>query len=272
MINLDELKKKYEELSAKQDKTNNKDRGDSPFLKLEAGANVIRILPPKEDGLPFYTHTKIHTVKDSKGGFKYWHCRTIHSEPCPLCDAYRELWERHNKVCKLKDHKPCDVPYGKGTMTIKGKDRYYVNCVNRKDDTIKIASFPDSLWIKVMSCILGNEKLGLEPLGDITDLQNGYDFNIIQTDLGGYANYNQSVAKPRPTPAGATKLAIAGYMDSLLDLKAQVRLEDFTEMKKAADTILAVNTVAIAATPAVNTEVKSSEQISDEQFKNQLKG
>ncbi len=193
MVNLDELKKKYTELTKEKPAANSEDFLKN-FMSMEMGSNVVRILPAKEEGKWFYVENKVHKIHDQNGKARNIHCLKMHGEPCPLCDAYYEMWKRH----KLGDTTLADK-YGKGSLSIRAKERIYMNVVDRKTDTVKILSVGKDQFKTIMSYMLGDDDLGIEGLGDITSLDKGHDFNFIVTMKGEYRNYEQSRPKMNST-------------------------------------------------------------------------
>ena len=211
-VDLDALRAKHEELSNPGKGTSNADFL-SKFIQLQDGTNAIRILPGKEDEL-FYAETKIHRVPDGQGGTKNVHCRKIHGEPCPMCDAYYSLWKEPYKDEDL-------------ARQIKPRARYYMNVVDRESGDVKILSIGVILFKKIIAAMLD------EDFGDITNLDTGHDFKIVKIMEGQWPKYDQSQPRPKSSPAGS-KAEMAAWMDSLHDVHALVKLEDYEEVKTAA--------------------------------------
>ena len=196
------------------------------FFQLKIGTNIARILPAKDDDTQFFAETKIHRVPDGtdaegKPKVKNYHCRKIHDENCPLCDAYYSLW------------KP---PYGSKedealARIIKPRSRFYMNAVDKESGEVKILSVGVIIFNKILAALLD------EDFGDITDLENGYDFKIVKIMDGQWPKYDQSAPRPKQTPAG-TKKEIATFMDSLHDTQALVKLEDYDDLKLVAQNLL----------------------------------
>jgi len=216
-IDLDALRAKHAELSGEKKAGGNADFLSS-FMQLQEGTNAIRILPGKDEDTMFYAETKIHRVPDGQGGVKNVHCRKVHGEPCPLCDAYYGLWKEPNKDEDL-------------ARQIKPRARYYMNTVDRETGDVKILSIGVILFKKIIAAMLD------EDFGDITDLQSGNDFKIIKTMEGQWPKYDQSAPRPKSSEAGS-KAEIAAWMDSLHDIHALVKLEDYEDVKTAAMALL----------------------------------
>lgn len=235
---LNKLREKYKQLSEKQQP---KENALDNYLKVAEGSNMVRILPAINEGEMFYTETALHVLKQGDQ-LKYYHCLKIHNEPCPLCEAYFKVWDR------IKAGEKHLEPLGKGSNSLRPKPRYYMNVVNRKDDTVKIYSAPEQVFTKIMVNILGNDELNIDSLGDVTDLQTGRDLNIIAAKKDVFLDFTQSTFRPSPTVAG-TPQKIAAYLDSRHDLNALVKKEDYSELKLVADSILATGVIVESSTP-----------------------
>jgi len=215
-IDLNALRAKHAELSTPGGNANSDFL--SKFVQLQDGTNAIRILPGKDEDTLFYAETKIHRVPTGDGQTKNIHCRKIHGEPCPLCDMYYGLWKEPNKDEDL-------------ARQIKPRARYYLNVVDRDSGDVKILSIGVILFKKIIAAMLD------EDFGDITDLESGHDFKIVKIMEGQWPKYDQSQPRPKSSEAG-TKAEVAAWMDSLHDIHALVKLEDYDEVKEAAQALL----------------------------------
>ena len=217
-IDLDALRAKHAELS----KTTQGGGGSSDYLQIKEGTNLVRILPAKDDETEFYAETKLHRIVGSDGMAKNYHCRKMHGEACPLCDTYFGLWKTDQDSDK-------DL-----ARQIKPRARYYMNILDRDSGEIKILSVGVILFKKIVAAMLD------EDFGDITDLQDGFDFKIIKTMEGQWPKYDQSQPRPKSEPAG-NDAQIAAYMDSLHDVHGLVKLEEYDDVKTAAMNVVAEN-------------------------------
>ena len=216
-VDLDALRAKHEELSNSGNRNSNSEFL-SNFLQLQDGTNAIRILPGKDEDTLFYAETKIHRVPDGQGGTKNVHCRKIHGEPCPMCDAYYSLWKEPYKDEDL-------------ARQIKPRARYYMNVVDRESGDVKILSIGVILFKKIIAAMLD------EDFGDITNMDTGHDFKIVKIMEGQWPKYDQSQPRPKSSPAGS-KAEMAAWMDSLHDVHALVKLEDYEGVKTAAQALI----------------------------------
>ena len=213
-IDLHALRAKHAELSNPAASSSSTATFLANFIQLVDGTNTIRILPGKDDDTLFYAETKIHRVPDGEGLVKNYHCRKIHNEPCPLCEAYYSLWK--------EPHKDEDL-----ARQIKPRSRYYLNVVNRDTHEVKILSIGVILFKKIIAAMLD------EDFGDITDLKMGHDFKIVKVMEGQWPKYDQSQPRPKPEKAGSDA-EVAQWMDSLHDIHDLVKLEDYNAVKEAA--------------------------------------
>ena len=216
-IDLDALRAKHAELS----KTT-QGGGSSSYLQIKEGTTLVRVLPAKDDETEFYAETKLHRIVGSDGMAKNYHCRKMHGEACPLCDTYFGLWKTDQDSDK-------DL-----ARQIKPRARYYMNILDRDSGEVKILSVGVILFKKIVAAMLD------EDFGDITDLQDGFDFKIIKTMEGQWPKYDQSQPRPKSEPTGSDA-EIAAYMDSLHDVHKLVKLEEYDDVKTAAMNVVAEN-------------------------------
>ena len=242
-IDLDALRAKHEALSNPQGGANSDFLNN--FIQIQEGTNLVRVLPGKDDDTLFYAETKIHRVTDENGNVKNYHCRKMHNEPCPLCDTYFSLWKEPNKDEDL-------------ARQIKPRSRYYMNVVNRETGEVKILSIGVILFKKIIASMLD------EDFGDITDPATGHDFKIVKIMEGQWPKYDQSQPRPKSSEAGS-KAEIAAWMESLHDIHALVKLEDYEDVKAIAQALLPSHEVAMETS-------QPEEKVSDEDYLSKMKG
>jgi len=215
MVNLNELRKKYEQI-------NNPGGGGntdflSKFFMMEEGTSVVRVLPWKDDSQEFYTETAIHRLDD-----KNYHCPRVKGGKCPVCDTYYDLWKQINVIGK-------ETPEGKELAElargIKARKRFYLNVVDRRDEKVKILSVGQKLFGKILDCFFD------EDFGDITDLKEGWDFKIVKDTQGQWPNYDKSAPKPKQSEAG-TDAETATWMDEIHDIHGLVKVADYEELRQ----------------------------------------
>lgn len=218
-IDLDALRRKHEELNSQGG--NNSGDVLEKFYQLNMGTNVVRILPWKDDTHEFYAETKIHRIPQPDGKIKNFHCRKVHGESCPLCDLYYALW----KTGRKEDENLA--------RQIKPRARYYMNVFDRDNEEVKILSVGVIIYKKIIATILD------EDYGDITDMENGFDFKIVKEMDGDFPKYDQSQARPKSTPLGSKQL-MASIPEQLHEIHDLVRLEDYSEMRKQVDMLTGI--------------------------------
>ena len=211
MVNLDDLRKKYEEVTKQNSGTGNSDFL-SKFLITKEGTSLVRLLPAKNDEENFYAETAIHRMEND-GQFKNYHCPRVKGDKCPLCDVYFALWKTPSE-----DNRNL-------ARSIKARKRYYLNAVEREGGTVKILSIGMKLFGQILDTFFDDD------YGDITDLKTGFDFKIVKDTNGAFPNYDKSAPKPRPSEAG-TDSEIATWMDELHDIQNLVKIAAYDELKQ----------------------------------------
>jgi len=214
MVNLDKLKEKYQSLTTGK---GNNDEFLKNFFMMEDGTSLVRILPWKNEDQDFYAQSSIHNFNGTN-----IHCLREIGKDCPVCDAYFDMWKKINIIGK-------ETPLGKDmaiqARTLRGRKRFYMNCVDRRDESVKILSVGQSLFTKILDCFMDPD------YGDITDFAEGFDFKIVKDKKGEWPNYDKSCSKPKSTPAGSAQ-QIAAWMDELHDIHSLVKLKEYSEIKK----------------------------------------
>jgi|TARA_R100001530_G_scaffold65909_1_gene47183 hypothetical protein len=243
-IDLDALRAKHAELTKAAGGGNSNDFLNN-FYQVQEGTNVIRILPSASEDKEFYAETKIHRVPDNEGNIRNHHCMRHQGENCPLCDTYFALW-------KTKRKEDEDT-----ARQIKPRSRYYMNVVDRESGEVRILSIGVILFQKIIGAMLD------EDYGDITDPENGHDFKIIKVMDGKWPKYDQSQPRPKPSPTGSKK-EVAEWMESLHDIYALVKKEDYADLKKVAECVM-------PSTQGSPVPEDTSEDVSDNDYLSKLK-
>tara|TARA_R110000796_G_scaffold4472_3_gene17352 strand:+ start:1662 stop:2429 length:768 start_codon:yes stop_codon:yes gene_type:complete len=215
MVNIDELRKKYAEINT-QGGGGNSDFL-SKFFMMDEGTSVVRVLPAKDETTQeFYAETAIHRLND-----KNYHCPRVKGDKCPVCDTYYNMWKEINSIGK-------ESAKGKELQElakqIKSRKRYYMNVVDRRDESVKILSVGMKLFGKILDCFFD------EDFGDITDMQEGWDFKIVKDTQGQWPNYDKSSPKPKQSVAGSDA-ENAKWLESLHDIHGLVKVADYDELK-----------------------------------------
>lgn len=242
------------EAHANLNKTGNDNEGK--YIMPKEGINLVRILPPKDDNDLFFAETKIHRVVED-GNKRNFHCRRVHNEDCPLCDAYFQLWKMHeNSYDTIEESKKKDsmTPFKKAARSIKPSKRFYMNAIHRDDgNKVKVLSVGIKVMDKILADMTGD-------FGDITHLENGNDFKVTKETKPGqdWPVYDKSGTRPVSTPAG-TKQEIAALSEQMHDIKSLVKLETLEDATKLA------NIYCPKEIPATEDSAKES-KTSDEDF------
>ena len=244
-MDLNEIKKEADRINK-----NNQSYLDN-YVKMPEGTGfvVVRFLP-KVKGKGLWCSTRIHSING-----KNYHClRNLVTDgsksvwrpdfsvgDCPICVAYNALWE----LIKKTDNGSEKAKLEAKARAIKPVERYYWNVIVRsevdpktqevrKNVGPKILSIGKTLHGMVLESIKGNEMMGLEPLGDITDPKKGRDFKIMKKVVKGgggaeYPNYDSSVFLD-PSPAGTTE-DLKTWLTNIHDLQALRKLADREEIQ-----------------------------------------
>jgi hypothetical protein len=243
-MDIDEIKKEADRVN----KTNQNYL--DTYVKMPEGTGfvVVRFLP-KLKGKGLWCSTRIHSING-----KNFHClrnlvtegskSSWRSEPtgdCPVCQAYNSLWEQIKKTDNGSERAKLEAK----ARAIKPVERYYWNVIvrsevdpktqeMRKNVGPKILSIGKTLHGMILESIRGNELMGKEALGDVTDPRKGRDFKIMKKVVKGsggaeYPNYDQSVFVD-PTPAGNTE-DLRTWLTNIHDLQALRKLTNRDEIQ-----------------------------------------
>lgn len=247
MVNLDALRKKYEEVTKQNSGTGNSDFL-SKFLITKEGTSLVRLLPAKDDEENFYAETAIHRMEND-GQFKNYHCPRVKGDKCPLCDVYFALW----KTPSEDNHNLA--------RSIKARKRYYLNAVERESGSVKILSIGMKLFGQILDTFFD------EDYGDITDLKTGNDFKIVKDTNGAFPNYDKSAPKPTKSEAG-TPAEIATWMDELHDIQNLVKIAEYDELKQLS---MMVEAKAEGMSMATSKPTTNNESKGDDDYLSHLK-
>ena len=243
MVNIDELRKKYEQIQNAQSGGGNNDFLKK-FFMMEEGTSQVRVLPSSNPDNDFYAETAIHRIDE-----KNYHCPRVKGGACPVCDLYYKLW-------KMGIDGAEDL-----ARSIKPRKRYYLNVVDRRDESVKILSVGMKLFGKILDCFFD------EDFGDITDLKEGWDFKIVKDTQGQWPNYDKSSPKPKQTEAGTEKQT-AEWMDELHDIHGLIKVAEYDDLKNMSMEMEAI----ITGRPTGNTsQEKATDSDEDEDYLAHLK-
>jgi len=231
MVDIAALRAKLNELKT------GKRPGNQEFLKKfynppnydesNKARSIVRILPGTENSETgavdsFFIETQLHKLNG-----KNVHCPKKINRPCPICDYIRALWatEQDDKIAEARE--------------IKAKKRFYMNVIARerivqnettgKEEIVKNdGPLIYSCGVKVFERILRD--MVKDKIGDITNLQTGFDFRIEkEMQLSGYPGYDSSESEDETSVAG-TKKEMEEWMNNLNDLNSLVNFKDHEEL------------------------------------------
>jgi len=197
------------------------------------GSVVLRLLPYGDNPLPFVA-TRTHKMNS-----KNLHCpmNLVNGKwvgNCPICNHYKSLWKQSDSASE-DEAKMLQAE----ARAIKPVERYYWNAIVRvltnkqgqveKNVGPKIFSCGKQLQSKLLRAITGDEIVGLDPLGDVTDVTGaeGRDLKVIKRLVKGgndekYPNYNESIFLP-VSVAGSDE-DVEKWLESIHDLNSLRRI------------------------------------------------
>jgi len=199
---------------------NRSKKGNFKFWKpIKFGRYTVRFLPPSDpDGLFFY-ETAQHRV-----GENYYFCPKSEGDDCPICGFYKSLYDdgSDDSVALAKEIKP--------------RKQYLYNIVVR-DELGEEVDNPKEVHTYMSGKTLYEALMDYffdEDYGDLTDVENGYDFQIVkeQGDLG-FPNYKKSKPRKNPTPLFEDENDIEEVLTNISDLKSEVEYKSYDELKDA---------------------------------------
>lgn len=266
VLDMDKLRAKAEKLNSEN---SSNDDFLAKFLKLETGTTYVRFLPWKDESKEFYAETIIHRVPrsrhdvGSKGAqVKNIHCLKQYGKKCPVCEYYYFLWKtgiKHDETI---------------ARAIKGRERYYLNAINRDENKVKILSVGKKLFGRVVNFILDPD------YGDIIDPQTGHDFKIIkklvQTGDQVFPNYDDSSPRPKPSTLSDSQQEIDAFMAELHDIHDLVKEEEYDVVKTYMEEFKngpKVETESTTQEPTPDSEEKTEEpkgDLSDQEYLDRL--
>jgi len=204
MVNIEDLRKKYEQINRKPG-----EGFSDKFYKFEDGPQMVRVLPWKDDELPFYKESAIHRIDD-----KNHHCpKALKGDPCPMCDFVSTLYNAgdDNSVSLARQ--------------LKAGKRFYMNVVDRNDSKVKIMSVGVKLFSKILDSFFD------EDYGDITDIAKGHDYKVVRDRSGQWPTYDKSAPRPAKSEAG-TDSEISAWLDERHDIHGFIEAAEYETLKE----------------------------------------
>jgi hypothetical protein len=206
-LNIDMLKKEMEEAS--------KQKAEGDFWVPEYGENLIRILPPKGDGL-FYKKVGVH-YKLVGSGMEF--CPSLtEGHRCPICEVVNGL-------------RKMQTPGASGLVKrLAVVERYLMNIIvlNGPEKHIMQYFAPKTVRLELLKIVLDPD------YGDITDLETGRNV-VIEKEQGngGFVTYTVR-AKPKQVPVSEL-MGRQIKLDEFVDLNELVssRMKSYDDLKYA---------------------------------------
>lgn len=185
---------------------------------IKEGDTAIRILPSNDPEKHFFLKSGFHKIMG-----EYYNCpKEFKNAKCPICEYVSKLYKSQNIE---------DLELAK---ELKKTKRFYYNVVVRsaEDKGVRVLTSGIKLFEKIIGACANPE------IGDITDLNEGYDFKVHKRMKDNYWNYDLSEAARKSTPASADPAKTKAWMSSLFDLEKEVTLLSYSELKEILDNAL----------------------------------
>lgn len=257
------------------------------YIKMPEKDGFVNIrLLPKVKGKDLWCSTRIHYING-----KSLHCmRTIvdgkwvidsSRGECPCCRKYNSLWQEARNIADVNERSKVENK----ARGLKPVERYFWNAIVRSENNPKTGNIDKNVGPKILAIgktvqalilesIRGNELIGKEALGDVTDPFKGRDFRLVKKVVRGggnaeYPNYDQSNFTD-PCPAGTTD-ELKKWLQNIHDLsdcrKIPTKEEMEAEVRKFSnpnsviedDGFEAVNYSSKKEAPAASKSSKSEE-------------
>lgn len=219
---LDELRRKYEELKNKN--TSTFTGSDKTFLSVpENSEKTVRILPSKTPDQLWYSETKNHKIDGKTYG-----CLRVKPDgegKCPICEVYYSLY---------KTELPENIKLAK---SIKPNKRFFINVLDRSTNEVRVLACGIKLYEKILGCFFDPD------FGeDFIDPEKGYDFRLIMKKNGEFNDYTDSRPRPKQTPLGNEEEK-ERWIAGSFDLQRFVTFPTYEEAEQAAALVLSKSTV-----------------------------
>jgi hypothetical protein len=181
--------------------------------EIKDGDTIIRILPNQDPNKNFFVKSAFHRIMGD-----YYNCpkETKKGEKCPICEYVNKLYKSTNIT---------DLEIAK---EFKKTRRYYYNVVIRgnEDKGVRILTSGIKLFERVIGACANPE------VGDITDINEGYDFRVNKRMKDGYWNYDLSDASRKPSILTADQAKAKEWLVACYDLEKEIKLLSYDELKK----------------------------------------
>ena len=220
-LNLDELREIYAREIEKKKPT------DERFVVIKEEATTkVRILPSNKPGRQFFIKSGVHKVGED------WIDCPKHTKGlrCPVCEEVARLYKSTN---------PADIELAR---SLKAKKKFYFVAIVRgeEDKGPRILNVGVKLYEKILNTILNPE------VGDITDPESGFDFNITKKMKAGYWNYDESEAARRQSKLSENKEEAAKWINEQPDAEILINIQEYDVIKSKLINFIAPGNMAHA--------------------------
>lgn len=155
-----------------------------PFYKMDFDqVTTFRFLPDKNEDNPlgFIVENKYHELMIN-GKKKRIACLKMYGESCPCCETSQKYYNDGDQELGKKFWRKIDY-IGQGLI---------INCpfdypISETENPVRLVSISTKLYGKIENAIVKGD-LDEMPY----DMKNGYDFRILKTKQGEYADYSNS--------------------------------------------------------------------------------
>lgn len=257
-LDIPELMAEVERLGQKSGMGNQKNNFLENFVKMPKrdGFVQVRLLPPVEvNGKKiFYQPTRIHSING-----KSIHClrqltkmddgSTRWMGGCPICECYSWLWKKIDAAGGKDNPDPKVQALVAKARSLKPQERFYYNVIVQKshgvdgpiqtpNDGPKILSVGKMLHEKIIKGIFGNKATNKKPLGDVSDVKDGRDFNIARqmksNAADAFPEYDDSAYDDETSPLAAPDKVkeILSKLHNLADLRKLLSYDECDEEVK----------------------------------------
>jgi len=190
--------------------------GGGNYWKPKAGRSSIRILPEVGSMDFFFVEVGRHYIK---GGTKSHMCPKLCSDgelPCPICEVQQAFWDDGDKD---------------SASNYRVSRQFWMNVIVRdhEDKGVQIYT-PGVTVFEVLASYIGDVDFG-----DVTDIDEGFDFRIDKDGEGRDTKYKTRAAR-NPTELGSDEEATK-WMDECEDLQEMVKklIPSYDELIEQAD-------------------------------------
>lgn len=185
-------------------------------FKLEVDEATVRLMPGMDGKLPYFT-SRTHAI----GKTPYPCPRRVREGKwlgdCVICDYYNDFHKNGQPRFYKGAHFENDL------MSIKPFERHRWNIIVRgqEESGVLIWSCGMGIHKMILEAIVGSSRpypFSSKPLGDVTHVQEGYDFNIVRSWIKSapsgnqYPDYGNSRFSATPSPLG-TKEEISRWLN-----------------------------------------------------------